>query len=97
VTWIARREPAGDPEVAAALAAALADYPGEYGREMEGRLAVPEAVREDSIVMSHSLIPRALQHFFAGYGALLDESLPLSRRQHEMIATVVSSINRCFY
>jgi hypothetical protein len=51
----------------------------------------------DSIVLSHSLIPNAMKHFFAGFGALLDPALPLSRRQHEMIATTVSALNQCFY
>jgi hypothetical protein len=47
--------------------------------------------------MSHSLIPEALAHFFAGYGALLSDTLPLSRKQHELIAATVSALNRCFY
>ena len=51
----------------------------------------------ESIVASHSLIPDALYHAFAAYGVLLSPDLPLSRRQHEMIATVVSATNRCFY
>jgi len=49
------------------------------------------------IVESHSLIPSALFHAFATFGALMEPSLPLSRQQHEMIATTVSSINRCHY
>ena len=34
---------------------------------------------------------------FATFGALLSSDLPLTRRQHEMITTVVSVTNRCFY
>jgi hypothetical protein len=34
---------------------------------------------------------------FGGFNALLSPSLPLSRREQEMIAVVVSSINDCFY
>ena len=49
------------------------------------------------IVASHSLIPAALHHAFAAYGALLSPDLPLDRRHHEMIATVVSVTNRCRY
>ena len=56
-----------------------------------------QAVRRDSIVLSHSLIPGAMKHAFATYGALLDPKLPLTRRQHEMIAATVSAVNRCFY
>jgi hypothetical protein len=33
----------------------------------------------------------------SAYGVLLSPELPLARRQHEMIATVVSALNRCFY
>ena len=46
----------------------------------------------DGIVGSHSLIPDALYHAFAAFGALMSPDLPLSRRQHEMITTVVSAI-----
>ena len=38
-----------------------------------------------------------LYHAFATFGSLLSPELPLSRRQHEMIATVVSANNRCRY
>jgi hypothetical protein len=36
-------------------------------------------------------------HAMSTFGALLDPALPLSRRQHEMIAAVVSAQNQCFY
>jgi len=49
------------------------------------------------IVASHSLIPDALYHAFASFGVLMSPSLPLTRRQHEMITTVVSVLNRCHY
>ena len=49
------------------------------------------------IVASHSLIPDALYHAFATFGALMSPDLPLTRRQHEMITTVVSVANRCRY
>jgi hypothetical protein len=49
------------------------------------------------IVASHSLIPEALYHAFATFGVLMSPDLPLSRRQHEMIATLVSVTNRCVY
>jgi hypothetical protein len=70
-------------------------YPPEYGAE------VPEVRRPDgsadSIVASHSLIPEALRHALSAFGVLLSPALPLSRRQHEMIATVVSALNQCVY
>ncbi|MSQ95690.1 MAG: hypothetical protein EXR98_14185 [Gemmataceae bacterium] len=70
-------------------------YPHEYGVEVD-------AVRRgdgssDSIVAAHSLIPQALRHAMSAYGVLLSPELPLTRRQHEMIATVVSALNGCFY
>jgi len=49
------------------------------------------------IVASHTLIPDALFHAFSTFGALMSPDLPLTRRQHEMIATMVSVTNRCFY
>ena len=49
------------------------------------------------IVGSHSLIPDALFHAFSTFGVLMSPDLPLSRSQHEMIATMVSVTNRCFY
>jgi hypothetical protein len=49
----------------------------------------------DSIVQAHSLIPEAMKHAMCAFGVLLNAELPLSRRQHEMIATVVSALNRC--
>jgi hypothetical protein len=49
------------------------------------------------IVASHTLIPSALYHAFATFGSLMSPDLPLQRRQHEMIATMVSLTNRCHY
>jgi alkylhydroperoxidase family enzyme len=67
-------------------------YPREY--------AAPAHATDDEmagIVASHSLIPKALHHAFATFGALMSPELPLTRRQHEMISTVVSLTNRCRY
>ena len=67
-------------------------YPKEY--------ATPVFPTDDgvaAIVGSHSLIPDALFHAFATFGVLMSPDLPLTRRQHEMIATLVSVTNRCFY
>lgn len=49
------------------------------------------------IVESHSLIPDALRHAFSTFGSLMSPDLPLQRRHHEMIATMVSVVNRCVY
>jgi hypothetical protein len=67
-------------------------YPKEY--------ATPVFPQEDGvagIVGSHSLIPEALFHAFSTFGVLMSPDLPLTRRQQEMITTMVSVTNRCFY
>jgi hypothetical protein len=96
MTWIQTVPPdeAGD-DLRRCYEAIYALYPPEY------RDAVPSLRRadggEDSIVAAHSLIPQAMRHLMSGLGVLLAPDLPLTRRQHEMIATVVSAQNRCFY
>jgi hypothetical protein len=67
-------------------------YPKEYGDPVH-----PDESGGSSIVGSHTLIPDALFHSFATFGSLMSPELPLSRRQHEMIATMVSVTNRCVY
>jgi len=52
---------------------------------------------ENSIVGSHTLFPDVLFHSFSAFGAMMPPDLPLQRYQHEMIATMVSVTNRCFY
>ncbi len=64
-------------------------YPKEYARSPQDD--------SESIVESHALIPEALRHAFATFGVLMSDELPLSRAQHEMIATRVSTLNRCHY
>ena len=94
MTWIQTIPNAeASPELLLAIAAQRELYPLEY--------ATPVHPTKDGgaseIVASHSLIPDALFHAFATYGALLSPELPLSRQQHEMIATMVSVTNRCVY
>jgi hypothetical protein len=67
-------------------------YPKEYGDPVH-----PDPSGASSIVGSHTLIPQALYHAFSTFGALMSPDLPLARRQHEMIATMVSVTNRCVY
>jgi len=67
-------------------------YPIEYATPVH-----PDDSGASSIVGSHTLIPDALFHAFATFGSLMSPELPLTRRQHEMIATVVSAANRCIY
>lgn len=68
------------------------NYPEEYATP------APKASEGgESIVDSHTLIPDALFHAFSTFSALMSPELPLERRQHEMIATMVSLENDCFY
>ena len=67
-------------------------YPKEYATPVH-----PDPSGASSIVGSHTLIPDALYHAFSTFGALMSPDLPLHRRQHEMIATMVSVTNRCVY
>ena len=80
-----------DEKLRAAVEGQRAIYPEEY--------AIPTGITDDagSIVASHSLIPEALHHAFSTFGVLMSPDLPLNRRQHEMITTLVSVQNRCFY
>lgn len=70
-------------------------YPPEYANDVPS-LTRPDGT-SDSIVQSHSLLPEVMYHVFAAFAKLMAPELPLARRQHEMIATLVSSLNRCFY
>jgi hypothetical protein len=67
-------------------------YPIEYATPVH-----PTGDGTAGIVASHSLIPEALHHAFSTFGALMSPELPLARRQHEMIATMVSLVNHCHY
>ena len=68
-------------------------YPAEYAEPVH---PTPDG-ETSGIVASHSLIPDALYHAFATFGTLMSPDLPLTRRQHEMITTVVSVAHRCHY
>ena len=93
MTWIQTISPAEDEEVRRVCEAQRGLYPIEYATPVH-----PTADGETAgIVASHSLIPQALFHAFSTFGALMSPDLPLSRRQHEMITTVVSVTNRCHY
>jgi hypothetical protein len=93
MTWIKTIPMEDDPRVKAAIEAERKLYPQEYATP------VPAVDRGfvNSIVGSHTLLPEVLYHAFSAFGAMLAPELPLRRRQHEMIATMVSVTNRCFY
>src|SRR5262245_51264211 len=97
MTWIkiVPPEEAG-PDLRRVYEAVRALYPGEYGGEPVPSLVRPDG-KSDSITAAHSLIPEAMRHMMSGLGVLLQPGLPLTRRQHEMIAALVSVENSCFY
>jgi hypothetical protein len=97
MTWIKTVSPREDPAVGEAMQKQRGLYPPEYSVDPHLEARVPLAVADASIVASHSLLPDTLYHAFATFGTLMDPALPLTRRQHEMIAATVSALNRCFY
>ena len=93
MTWIRTIPlPEADEKLRQAIEAQHGLYPKEYATPVQ-----PTADGTSGIVASHGLIPDALYHAFATFGVLMSPELPLSRRQHEMITTLVSVTNRCRY
>lgn len=92
MTWIKTISVDESEEVRKAVESQRELYPIEYATPVH-----PTPDGAAGIVASHSLIPKALYHAFATFGSLMSPELPLSRRQHEMITTVVSVANRCHY
>lgn len=96
MTWIRTTPPSeADEKLRQIYERLYALYPPEYMGE------VPAVTRPDgtadSIITAHSLLPEVMDHIFSAFALLLKPDLPLSRRQHELITTLVSSLNRCFY
>jgi uncharacterized peroxidase-related enzyme len=93
LAWIKTIPPEeSDERLQRALAGQRSLYPAEYDEPVK---TVDQGL--PGIVAAHTLIPEALYHAFATFGSLMSPDLPLDRRQHEMIATVVSLTNRCHY
>lgn len=93
MAWIKTLSMEDDPRVKGAMEAQRKLYPVEYATPVHP----VNNGQSSSIVASHSLIPDALFHAFSTFGALMSPELPLARRQHEMIAILVSVTNRCVY
>ena len=73
--------------------------PGEASGELEGYY---NRMREadgsvDDILTIHSLNPASLRAHFDLYKVCMYGPSELSRAQREMIAVVVSTVNRCHY
>ena len=93
MTWIRTIPlPKADAKLRQAMEGQKDLYPQEYATPVH-----PAEGGGSEIVASHSLIPDALYHAFATFGVLMSPDLPLDRRQHEMITTMVSVTNRCVY
>jgi hypothetical protein len=93
MTWIKTVPVDADENLRRVVEAQRELYPIEYAEPIH---PTPDG-QTSGIVASHSLIPDALYHAFSTFGALMSPELPLTRRQHEMITTVVSVANRCHY
>jgi len=93
MTWIKTVRMEEDESVKKAIEEERKFYPAEYATPVPSVFAGVD----QSIVGSHSLFPDVLFHAFSTFGALMSPDLPLVRRQHEMIATMVSVTNRCHY
>ena len=97
MTWIRTVPPdRADDDLRRVYEQVRALYPAEYGGPPVPSLVRPDG-SSDSIVAAHSLIPEAMRHLMSGLAVLLQPHLPLTRRQQEMIAAVVSAENSCFY
>ena len=92
MTWIKTVSVDESEEVRRAVESQRELYPIEYATPVH-----PTPDGAAGIVASHSLLPTTLYHAFATFGSLMSPDLPLNRRQHEMITTVVSVTNRCHY
>ena len=93
MTWIKTNSLTdGEEALRRAVEAQRSLYPIEYAEPVH-----PTGDGTSEIVASHSLIPDALYHAFSTFGVLMSPELPLSRRQQEMITTMVSVVNRCHY
>ena len=93
MTWIKTVSVDESEEVRKAVESQRELYPIEYATPVH---PTPDG-ETAGIVASHSLLPKTLYHAFATFGSLMSPELPLNRRQHEMITTVVSVTNRCHY
>lgn len=95
--WIKVVPPNSSPDLIEAVQQMRRHYPPEYGTPVPSVDEIEKANNGWGIVGSHSLLPETLLHSFSAFGTLMASDLPLSRRDHEMIATAVSVINGCFY
>lgn len=72
-----------------------AEASGELA-EYYGRMREPDG-SVDNILTIHSLNPASLRAHFDLYKVSMYGPSELSRAQREMVAVVVSTVNRCYY
>lgn len=84
-----------DDKLIKALEAQQRLYPPEYRMPAPGEGGANGD--RPSVVMAHSLMPEVLQQTFLAFGSVISSDLPLSRRDHELIATAASATNNCSY
>ena len=87
IETIGFKDPGMTPELMAAYQAAGQGLPDCYRGGDDAA----------AIVKSHSLDPEALRTAFSAGMHLLGGPGPLTRPERELVATVVSAANRCFY
>jgi len=66
-------------------------------RALYERMIDPVSGRVDHILTIHSLHPRGLEGHHSVYSAVMRSTRALRKAEREMIALVVSTINRCHY
>lgn len=93
MTWIKTFGLEEDERVRNAVMEERKLYPREYATPVP----IVDRGFENGIVGAHTLFPEVLYHSFSAFGTMMSPDLPLKREQHEMIATMVSVTNRCFY
>lgn len=86
-----------DSKLNKAVDATMKLYPEEYAVPMDIFKPYEPEGESAAIVMAHSLFPEVLEHSFSTFGLLMAPELPLTRRDHELIAATVSSLNRTHY
>ena len=72
-----------------------AGFPSEYHTPVP-TLRRPNG-NSDSIVEAHSLFPELMFHLFSAFQFLTRSEMPLSRREQELVHTLVSRLNSCHY
>ena len=81
-------------ELRAAYERLAPQFPPEYTQSPGSSEA---SMSEDGVTALHSLLPKVMEPIMVAFAAMMSPELALTRRQHEMINTVVSRANACQY